>query len=405
MNFKKIMAGAIVTAITISVWAATPQVKNVKVFQQRPWGHVCISYEVEGNIAENIGGEKTPILFVAAKDKTTGVVYGDVSSAESFLSGDTDSAVGLHKVVWDIVAQGVAIDSDNVVFTVAYCVDQPYWVVDLSSGAYSSSYPSSYLYAVPPEGWTDEYKTNKLVLRRITPGSFKMCGQYDVAITKPFYMGIFEVSQKQYTLVMGSNPSDNKDDKNPVNNVSYNMIRGTSNGSQWPSSSAVDLTSFMGRLRTRTGYVFDLPTEAQWEYACRAGTTSSYNNGSDSMSGLAADRYISSPRVVGSYLPNAWGLYNMHGNVGEWCLDWFSDLLTGGTNPMGASSGYKRVLRGPGNYHYGRGASAIYSSQSGSPSTSREGVYPNDGNYGSCSDSGVCDSSYRGFRIAKQLPN
>lgn len=394
MNFKKIMAGAIVTAITISVWAATPQVKNVKAFQQYPWGKVCISYEVEGNIAEGVGNDRTPILFVAAKDKTTGVVYGDVSSVESFLSGDTDSAVGLHKVVWDVVEQGVAINSDNVVFTVVYCDAQPFLVIDLSSGADSLYYPSSYLYEIPSVGWTDVYKTTKLVLRRIVPGSFKMCGQYDVTLTKPYYMGIFEVTQKQYELVMGDNPSKYQGDVKPVSNVSYNMIRGTLNGSQWPSSSVVDSTSFMGKIRTRSRLNFDLPTEAQWEYACRAGTTSNYNNGSNSMKGLAGG---TSPSVVGSYLPNAWELYDMHGNVGEWCLDWFADLSTGGINPVGPYSGYRRAVRGVGSYYY-RGTSDIYLGENPSPSTSREGVSPSSAHYYSGSEFNWSES-FRGFRV------
>ena len=234
-----------------------------------------------------------------------------------------------------------------------------YCVIDLSAGASASSYPVTYMDTPPSGGFnTDEYKTTKLVLRRIDPGSFKMCGSYDATLTKAFYCGIFEVTQKQYSLVMGANPSYYTGDKRPVERVSYDTIRGSSSGANWPSSSAVDSSSFMGKLRARTGINgFDLPTEAQWEYACRAGTTSDYNNGGSSASDLRLiGRYdgntsdgkggYSQSTIVGSYYPNAWGLYDMHGNVWEWCLDWYDDLSSGGADPKGASSGYHRVERG-----------------------------------------------------------
>jgi formylglycine-generating enzyme required for sulfatase activity len=254
--------------------------------------------------------------------------------------------------------------------------DALYCVVDLSAGPTAKKYPVSYLNAEPNGGWTDEYKTTKLVLRRIEPGNFKMCGKYDVTLTKPFYIGVFEVTQKQYELVTGENPSASKGDMRPVEKVSYDMIRGNDAGAKWPASSAVDFHSFMGKLRVRTGIdSFDLPTEAQWEYACRAGTTSPCNNGGgseDDLKKLGRFRFNQKARghnesdadlarhepdgkggyserhtIVGLYMPNAWGLYDMHGNVWERCLDWRSDNLSSGvTDPLGASSGSSRIHRG-----------------------------------------------------------
>ena len=106
----------------------------------------------------------------------------------------------------------------------------------------------------------------------------------------------------------------------PVEMVSWNDIR----GGTWPGGTP-GTTTFMGILGAKTGLVCDLPTEAQWEYACRAGTTTAYNNGSDSdldPLGWYSSNSNSTTHEVGTKTPNAWGLYDMHGNVSEWCLDW-----------------------------------------------------------------------------------
>ena len=235
-----------------------------------------------------------------------------------------------------------------------------YIVVDLTSGAMAETYPVSLLDTPPDGGFNaDEYKTTKLVLRRIDPGTFMMCRQYETTLTRPYYMGVFQVTQRQYELVMGNNPSQYTGDMRPVERVSYNTIRGANLGAQWPSSSGVDANSFMGKLQSRTGIGFDLPTEAQWEYACRAGTTSDYNNGGNTANNLNtlgryySNRYdgkggFSQHTTVGSYLPNAWNLYDMHGNVLEWCLDWFDSLPSGEENPQGPLSGTKRLRRSGG---------------------------------------------------------
>ncbi|MBQ7190430.1 MAG: SUMF1/EgtB/PvdO family nonheme iron enzyme [Kiritimatiellae bacterium] len=237
-----------------------------------------------------------------------------------------------------------------------------YCVIDLSGGTNAASYPVTYL-AEPPEGGfnTDEYKTTKLALRRIEAGSFIMGDDpanesHRVTLTRPFYMGIFEVTQKQYELVKGNNPSHQKGDTRPVDWVSYANIRGLSKGKHWPVSSDVDASVFMGKLRARTGLEFDLPTEAQWEYACRAGTTSRYNNGGSAVTDLKLlGRFngntsdgkggYSQHTTVGLYQPNAWGLYDMHGNVREWCLDRYGELSYG-TDPVGALSRNSFVSRG-----------------------------------------------------------
>jgi formylglycine-generating enzyme required for sulfatase activity len=241
--------------------------------------------------------------------------------------------------------------------TIASKISNMYYVVDLSGGPSAMSYPVTTLAEPPADGWTDEHKTTKLVLRRIEAGSILMNGTYDVTISQPFYMGVFEVTQKQYELVMGRNPSAYKGDARPVECVSWNTIRGNSDTYNWPNVTTVDANSFMGKIRAKTGLSLDLPTDAQWEYACRAGTTSSYNNGGDTEADLKTlGRYRNNGGAsnyhakVGSYHPNAWGLYDMHGNVWEWCVDWHGNLSSS-TDPKGTTSGLRRVFRG-GSWHY-----------------------------------------------------
>lgn len=159
--------------------------------------------------------------------------------------------------------------------------------------------------------------------------------QRTVKLTKPFYMGVTEVTQAQYQRVMGSNPSFWKGDNLPVERVRWN-----------------DATEFCRRMSQLTGLTITLPTEAQWEYACRAGTTTPYYFGSNANQ-LGDYAWFNSnsggkTHLVGTKKPNAWGLYDMHGNVWEWCQDWFQDSYNGlaNTDPQGPQSGAYRVLRG-----------------------------------------------------------
>jgi formylglycine-generating enzyme required for sulfatase activity len=150
---------------------------------------------------------------------------------------------------------------------------------------------------------------------------------------------MYEVTQQQYEKVMGTNPSTTKGPQNPVEKVSWN--------------DAVEFCRKLSALPAEksAGYVYRLPTEAEWEYACRAGTQTAYSFG-DSESELGDYAWYDknaggTTHPVGSKKPNAWGLYDMHGNVFEWCQDWYGSYPSGSvTDPTGESSGSHRVVRG-----------------------------------------------------------
>lgn len=361
---------------------ASGVVTNVTLRQLQPWdGLVEIGYDLTEDVVAPEGERLATKIMVCDLD-------GGQEYAPKALDGTPSYTAGHHRLVWNAAKEGVAFASSNVIanVTVKLAPRPRYCVIDLSGGTRVASHPVSYLDDIPAGGWTDEYKTTKLVLRYIAPGAFTMGSpwdevgryysdetQHEVTLTTGFWIGVFEVTQKQYQLVMGSTPSFYEGDMRPVESVSYNTIRGSSSGARWPVSSAVDETSFMGRIRAKTGVDgFDLPTEAQWEYACRAGTTTAlnsgkdltsttrdanmnevgrygYNNGHQGGSEDGKGGYSSNHTTVGSYQPNAWGLYDMHGNVSEWCLDWHGSYGSGAArDPKGATSGSYRVRRGGG---------------------------------------------------------
>jgi len=188
----------------------------------------------------------------------------------------------------------------------------------------------------------------KLDLVLIRPGSFMMGDEkgdddekpvHKVTISKPFYLGKFEVTQEQWQCVMGSNPSHFRGAKNPVDRVSWEACQ-----------------AFIKKLNAKFAHAqvtFGLPTEAEWEYACRAGPTSRYGFG-DRESKLAEYGWFENnaggtTHPVGQKKPNAWGLYDMHGNVWEWCDDWYDGdyyKKSPAIDPTGPTAVTSRVLRG-----------------------------------------------------------
>jgi len=166
---------------------------------------------------------------------------------------------------------------------------------------------------------------------------------HKVTISKPFYMQITEVTQGQWKVVMGkkSSPFDKCGDDCPAGSVSWEQA-----------------IEFVLKLNKKEGVNrYRLPTEAEWEYACRAGTKTAYNwgdkvdcskaNYGNVFSNECLEKNPEASVKTRSFQPNPWGLFDMHGNIGEWCQDWYGDHPTDHvTDPKGPSKGESRVVRG-----------------------------------------------------------
>jgi formylglycine-generating enzyme required for sulfatase activity len=230
------------------------------------------------------------------------------------------------------------------------CKDNPPQPPDAAAPALNDSFAP-----VEPEGrdqatglWKEiVHKKSGVRLRLIPAGEFDMgspdAEQYRfidegpvhrVKITKPFYLGKFEVTQAQWKTIMGNNPSTWQGDKLPVEEINWN-----------------DAQEFC----KKAGDSLRLPTEAEWEYACRAGSKVRWSHGDtqDKLVDYAwyIDNSGNKTHEVGTRKPNAWGLYDMHGNVWEMCSDWYAlkyyeECKDGVTDPTGPANGVERVRRG-----------------------------------------------------------
>lgn len=161
--------------------------------------------------------------------------------------------------------------------------------------------------------------------------------QHRVRITTPYYLGVYEVTQAEYQKVMGDDPSESKGTAKPVEMVSWQ-----------------DAEEFCKKLSAKEGRTYRLPTEAEWEYACRAGTTTRYSFGDDWASlgehAWYEDNSDAKTHPVGQKKSNAWGLHDMHGNGCEWCQDWHTEYYRDDSpavdDPTGEEGGSERVVWG-----------------------------------------------------------
>lgn len=377
MNMKRMMMIAALTAILggtgfVPSAEAAVTVTNVICQQHYPWnGLVDIDYEITSD-------QPDAKYWVYPKGTDNRLGKRVIMNT---LSGDGATnyvGVGKHRMVWDAKADMPRFHTPDLQVTLQVIADgAKYLVIDISGGTNAVTYPVRYSTEEPVI--SDVCKTDEIWLHLILPGTFVMGSpvteyehksqseeQHQVTLTKPYYIGIFEITQKQWEHVMGTNPAECKGESRPIENIAYGDIRGFSLGAQWPTTNAVDTGSFMGVLRNKTMLVWDLPTEAQWEYACRAGTVSSANTGREitwyihdsamdevgryrSNNGSNKGGYVGGSAAVGNFKVNAWGLYDMHGNVWEWCRDYYNEYVGSipVTDPAGWTNG-GRSARGGG---------------------------------------------------------
>ena len=375
---RLMLAFAVATAFALHLGAVTLTVDAVT--QRYPWnGLVDIDYTITLGEGENAFTADDAIkVTVTDADQEPAKTYHPLI----FLQNGLPVSAGKHRITWDANAEGVTFVSQHATATLEI-VHYPaeYCIVTISEGPEATSYPVEYMNTVPEGGFnTAEYKGDKIVLRRIRPGCFYMGSPttekehqanevlHFVALSNSFYVGVFEVTQKQWLNVMGEdNPSEYQGDYRPVEKVTYWKIRGQYNS--WPGNPKPYEASFLGQLSKRTGLSFDLPTEAQWEFACRAGPDTPFNDNypgttfehynasikklgrarGNQTDGKGDPAYDTAHTSVGGYQANAFGLYDMHGNVAELCRDTYvADLTTLGQiiEPAGPSASGSKTIRG-----------------------------------------------------------
>lgn len=328
-------------------------VTDISVRQRWPWSRlVDIDYVLNGDAALRMD------VVVSASDGSVPLTLPITS-----LSGDLYSvSPGQRRIVWDPTRSAYTnniLTRFNVALTptvtplymvidltkTAGAADQieHIYEADLDSGAYGTvaTNPVNGISSIAWTGVTNNpiYRDTHLVLRRVRAGSVVTETSSTITVERDYYIAVFETTQNQWRQITGSYPSckfsTNRD--GPVErSASYNALRGnTGEGIDWPSTGGqVGSNSFIAKVRTKTGVDnVDLPDNAQWEYACRAGTSTLYHDNDHTATTVANNlRALACfgkgepgpPASVGSFLPNAWGIYDMHGNVQEWTLDIYS---------------------------------------------------------------------------------
>lgn len=382
MKATKKLIAAIAAAVAIPVMATVPTVSNVHMSQPSGTREVTITYNLDAAAVVTLDVQTNATANAAVDDpgwtsiggEAVWNAWGDVwkkvnAEGNASFSGTIKWRPDLSWPDYRILGHGARAK------LTAWSLDNTpdYMVVDLEVANSVRYFPGADF--LPKNGFdhagaavtnNPDYKTTKLLMRKImaagvrwTMGSTtvetgRQSGNevtHGVTLTNNYYIGVFEVTQTQWKNIANSSPANFTVDggMRPVEKVSYDNIRGNATYN-WPA--APNTSSFLGKLRTKTGLDFDLPSEAQWEFAARAGNGSGYWNDGSAYKDQWTDtnlgklgRYLSNTpggssngtslapsaggtAIVGSYAPSDWGLYDMHGNVMEWCLDWYVADIT-----------------------------------------------------------------------------
>ena len=361
---------------------ATVTVSGVAFTQDAASHDVTVSYDLTTSDGEP--------AFVSLDVLTNGVsvgatrvknVTGDVSTSPADTASLVAPGTG-KRIKWkaraDLPNVGLTDAAVRVTAIATNHFAGLYMVVDLSRGKDSAYWPVQYT-ACKPDTNSPAFYTTELWLRRVPAATFQMgygtsgtaSPVHSVTLTRDFYCAVVPTTRAQHLLIRGKNtygnfwPNGEGLDANgdpfdyyPLSkDVSYNEIR----GSAWPDEDGVTAGTVIGRLRARTGLQFDIPTEAQWEYACRAGHSgNTFNDGTSYAKnayvslgwGQANSDWSSSSKddhwhPVAKLKPSDWDFYDFYGNVLEWCRDWYAAYTADAvSNPVGAETGSTRVSRG-----------------------------------------------------------
>ena len=295
---------------------------------------VCSFGQTVSNVDAYQEGKNIIITYDTDKAGSVGDVYCSTDGGRTWgeplrqVTGDVNKQVqaGCHRIVWDVLSEREKLAGANISFKVEanscrFMVNGvSFEMVRVEGGTFRMGATSEQ----KDEAWDREKPVHSVTL-------------------SGYYIGKTEVTQVLWEAVMGINPSRFKGDYLPVENVSWD-----------------DCQEFIRKLNSMTGQNFRLPTEAEWEFACRGGNNSrGYKySGSNNLGSVAWYDGNSGNKThpVGTKAPNELGIYDMSGNVWEWCADWYGDYSSGAqTNPTGPYGGSNRVYRGGSwNYDVGR---------------------------------------------------
>jgi len=291
--------------VSLISFAAEPTI-SVTATPRYPWsGMVDLSFTITGDSGVKYDTSFTATDIAGGTNLTMKTIYKSNGSSAALTNS---LAAGSYKWVWNAAADmGECICPRAKVFgNIEKVIDSEhalYMVIDLSSGSSSTSYPIRYLESLPTGGWGNSHKGDLLVLRKLLKGTNTAGG----SMASDMWVGVFEVTQLQYKRVMNANPSSHTGDRRPLEHAGYFACK-----------------DFLSKLSSRSGSTFRLPTQDEWRYACRAGSTAKPYSATSTTArypDTATDGkggYSTYHTTVGSYKANAWGLYDMLGNVGEW---------------------------------------------------------------------------------------
>ena len=367
------------TAFAVTAHSAVPQLGITHIAQEPTTRCVTVGYTLDAP------------AIVTVDVLTNGVSIGAANVTHAYGDVNRLIASGVHTLSWQAAKSwpGHSFSDDTVsVELTAWSPEVPpdYMVIDLVADKGARTY-----YNAPeqlPDGGlgNDKYKTDYLVMRRITAEgvTFRMGAPAEesgrrqneilhyVTLTNDFYMSVFELTQGQFVNVIGYlNPCNTRygyEPTRPLDWMVYNVFRGAKK--LWPRDGhEVDHDSPLGMFRSTLKLPsLDLPTEAEWEFACRAGTLSSRYDGSEFPASVSRIAWLGEgrkcPHAVGLLKPNGWGLYDMYGNVDEYCLDYYAEdyayVAVGSTvvAPRGPDGGVERVIRGTGSWWSQKGDQA-----------------------------------------------